>query len=80
MMTIKDYAEDMNLTVEQVLALCDRVGIDYEDETTTLDDTQITLLDNIGFVWELESMWDEGYRHAREYFNTFHHLSMQKSY
>ena len=47
MMTIKDYAEDMNLTVEQVLALCDRVGIDYEDETTTLDDTQITLLDNI---------------------------------
>ena len=47
MMTIKDYAEDMNLTVEQVLALCDRVGIGYEDETTTLDDTQITLLDNI---------------------------------
>ena len=46
MMTIKEYAEDMNLTVEQVLALCDREGIDYEDETTTLDDTQITLLDN----------------------------------
>ncbi|MDO4996293.1 MAG: translation initiation factor IF-2 [Bacilli bacterium] len=45
-MTIKEYAEDMNLTVEQVLALCDREGIDYEDETTTLDDTQITLLDN----------------------------------
>ena len=46
MMTVKEYAEDMNLTVEQVLALCDREGIDYEDETTTLDDTQITLLDN----------------------------------
>ena len=46
MMTIKEYAEDMNLSVEQVLALCDREGIDYEDETTTLDDTQITLLDN----------------------------------
>ena len=41
---------------------------------------QILLLDKIGFVWELESMWDEGYRHAKEYFETFHNLSMQKSY
>ena len=46
MMTIKDYAEDVGLTIDQVKALCDRVGIDYEDETTTLDETQIILLDN----------------------------------
>ena len=45
-----------------------------------LTEEQITLLDNIGFVWELESTWDEGYRHAKEYFETFHNLSMQKSY
>ena len=47
---------------------------------TITAEEQITLLDNIGFVWELESTWDEGYRHAKEYFETFHNLSMQKSY
>ncbi len=46
MMTIKDYADDMNMSVEQILALCDKLGINYEDENTLLDDIQITLLDN----------------------------------
>ena len=46
MMTIKDYAEDMGLTVEQVQALCDKLGINYEDENTLLDDLQIVELDN----------------------------------
>ena len=45
-----------------------------------LSKKQISLLDKIGFVWELESMWDIGYRHAKEYFETFHKLNMQKSY
>ncbi len=46
MMTIKDYAEDIGLSIDQVEALCDKLGIDYKDETTTLDETQIILLDN----------------------------------
>ena len=46
MMTIKDYAEDMGLTIEQVEALCDKLGINYEDENTLLDDLQIVELDN----------------------------------
>ena len=28
------------------MALCDKLGIDYEDENTLLDDTSIVLLDN----------------------------------
>ena len=45
-----------------------------------LDDEQIGLLDSIGFVWELESMWDEGYRHAEEYYKKNGDLNMKKSY
>lgn len=54
MMTIKDYAEDIGLSIEQVKALCDKLGIDYEDETTTLDETQIILLDNASSEVETE--------------------------
>ena len=46
MMSIKEYAEDVGLTVEEVKALCDRLGINYEDENTLLDDLQIVELDN----------------------------------
>lgn len=45
-----------------------------------LTEEQVTLLDKIGFTWELEGVWEEGYRHAKEYFEAFHDLSMQKSY
>ena len=33
-------------TVEEIKALCDKVGISYQDENTLLDDISITLLDN----------------------------------
>ena len=46
MMSLQDYAMDVNLSVEEVKALCDKVGISYEDENTLLDDISITLLDN----------------------------------
>ena len=46
MMSIKEYAEDVGLTVEEVKALCDKLGINYEDENTLLDDLQIVELDN----------------------------------
>ena len=46
MMTIKDYAQDVDKTVEEIEALCDKIGIDYQDENTDLDETSIILLDN----------------------------------
>ena len=46
MMTLEDYALDVGLTVEEIRALCDKIGIAYEDENSLLDDISITLLDN----------------------------------
>ena len=46
MMTLEDYANDVGMSLEEVKALCDKVGIAYEDENTLLDDISITLLDN----------------------------------
>ena len=46
MMTMEDYAQDVGKTIEEIKELCDKVGIDYEDENTLLDDVSITLLDN----------------------------------
>ena len=45
-MTLEDYANDVGKTVEEIKALCDKIGINYEDENTLLDDISITLLDN----------------------------------
>ena len=46
MMTLEDYALDVGKTVEEIEALCDKVGIDYQDGNSLLDDISITLLDN----------------------------------
>ena len=46
MMTLEDYAIDTGKTIEEIKALCDKVGITYEDENSLLDDISITLLDN----------------------------------
>ena len=45
-MTIKDYANDVGRTVEEIKALCDSLDIKYEDENTPLDDMDIVVLDN----------------------------------
>ena len=45
-MNIEDYALDVGKTVEEIKALCDKIGIEYKDETTPLDETDIILLDN----------------------------------
>ncbi len=45
-----------------------------------LSEDKVQLLDKIGFVWVLESVWDEGYRHAKEYYETNGNLDMQKAY
>ncbi len=46
MMTIEDYALDVDKTIEEVEALCKKAGIAYTDEKTVLDETAIILLDN----------------------------------
>ena len=46
MMNIEDYALDVGKSVDEIKALCDKIGIKYEDETTPLDETDIILLDN----------------------------------
>ena len=46
MMTIEDYALDVEKTIDEIKALCDKIGINYEDEKTPLDETDIILLDN----------------------------------
>ena len=46
MMTLFDYAQDVGLSVDEVKKLCDKIGIDYQDENSSLDDISITLLDN----------------------------------
>ena len=46
MMTIEDYALDVNKTIDEIKALCDKIGIKYENENSTLNETDIILLDN----------------------------------
>lgn len=46
MMTLEDYANDVELSVEEIKKLCDKIGISYDDENSLLDDISITLLDN----------------------------------
>ena len=46
MMTLEDYALDVNKTIEEIKALCDKIGINYEDENSLLNETDIILLDN----------------------------------
>ena len=46
MMTLEDYALDVEKSVEEIMALCDKVGISYDDKDSLLDDISITLLDN----------------------------------
>ena len=46
MMSLLDYANDVGKSIEEIMALCDRLGIEYTDEESLLDDLSITILDN----------------------------------
>ena len=46
MMSLEDYALDVNKTVEEIMTLCDKIGINYEDASSTLTEDDIILLDN----------------------------------
>lgn len=72
-MSILDYALDVNLTVEEVIKLCQKLGINKENENDFLDDEEITLLDgevqNIENNTEVvETQEDEDYIDSDEMF------------
>ena len=46
MMTVFEYASDMNKTVEEILNLCQTLGIEVNDKDDELSDDDIILLDN----------------------------------
>ena len=45
MMSILEYAEDVHRTVEEILGLCDRLGIKYDSQDSMLSEDDIVLLD-----------------------------------
>ena len=45
MMSILEYANDVNKTVDEIKILCDRLNIKYDDENTMLTEDDIVLLD-----------------------------------
>ena len=45
-MNLNDYANDIGKSVEEVMSLCDSLGIKYEDENSFLADDDIIMLDN----------------------------------
>lgn len=52
MMSVLEYAQDVNKTVEEIMEACKRLGINVHGEDDMLDDEAITLLDNDDFVSE----------------------------
>ena len=46
MMTLEDYAQDVNKSIEEIMKMCDKIGISYQDENSLLSDEDIILLDN----------------------------------
>ncbi len=47
MMSLLEYANDVELSIEEVKKLCDSLSISYDDENYLLSDTEITLLDRL---------------------------------
>ncbi len=45
MMSIIEYANDVNKSVDEIFKLCGRLGISYDDENTLLSEDDIVLLD-----------------------------------
>ena len=46
-MTVKEYAVDIDKSVEEVLRKCRELGIHVDDEDTLLDEEAIIELDNV---------------------------------
>ena len=46
MMSVYEYASDVNLSVDVILKLCEKLGINVNNEEDMLDDDAIIMLDN----------------------------------
>ena len=46
MMSILEYSEDVNKSLEEIFKLCDKLEIPYENEETMLTEDDIIFLDN----------------------------------
>ena len=46
MMSVLEYANDVNKPIEEITKLCQKLNIAIEDENTMLDDDAIIMLDN----------------------------------
>ena len=46
MMSVLEYAQDVNKSVKQILNKCHELGIDVSSEDDLLDEEAITILDN----------------------------------
>lgn len=46
MMSVKEYASDVGLSVNEIIKLCDKLGISASSEDDSLDDESIIMLDN----------------------------------
>ncbi len=45
-MNLKDYAQDVEKSIEEIKSLCDKIGISYQNEDSMLSEEDIILLDN----------------------------------
>lgn len=58
MMSVLDYANDVNKKVEEVIKECKKLGIKVTDENSILSDDDVIMLDN-SFASETEEEYDE---------------------
>ena len=61
MMSILEYANDVNKSLDTIFMLCERLGIKYDSENTMLSEDDIVLLDG-----EIENEVDENNDYAME--------------
>ena len=59
MMTVLEYAEDVNKNVEEIIKLCEKIGITKTNEDDLLDQDEITMLDSELANVEIESNEEE---------------------
>ena len=60
MMSVLEYAEDVNKTVSEILSLCKKLNISVSNEEDYLDEEAIIALDNsIDEIAEEEELEDE---------------------
>ena len=60
MMSVLEYAQDVSLSVEVILKLCDKLAIEAKNEDDMLDDEAIIMLDNEIENGDYNSEEDEG--------------------